>query len=355
MRGRAAALGVRLRPHVKTHKCVELARIQVGADSGPVTVSTFAEARHFAAAGFRDQVLAVSLAPRRIPDALELAAELDAFAVLLDDAVVARMLSRVASAMGQVLDVYLEVDCGYGRTGVDPAAPEASELARFLHEAGGVRLRGLLTHGGHSYDCTDRAGILEVARQERDAVVGLAERLRALGISVPEVSVGSTPTMSVAEELPGGLAGVTEIRPGNYVFYDVFQAAIGACGLDRVGLSVLGTVIGRYPGAGRVVADTGSLALSADPGPVHLDGHETFGVALAVPEGEGRPGLALRSLSQEHGRLYADGPLRAGDFEVGSRLRLLPNHSCLTAAMHPVLYAVRGEEVVAEWVPCRGW
>lgn len=355
MAARAERLGVRLRPHVKTHKCVELARLQVGGETGPITVSTFAEARAFAAAGFTDQVLAVSLAPRRIPDALELTLELDSFAVLLDDPMVARMLDRVAARAGQRVGVFLEVDCGYGRTGVDPASDEALELARFIHTAEGLELRGLLTHGGHAYACTDRAGILDVARQERDAVVDLAEALRRAGVPVPEVSVGSTPTMAVADELPGGLAGVTEIRPGNYVFFDVFQAAIGTCDLGQVGLSVLGTVIGRYAGAGRLVTDTGSLALSADPGPIHLDGDATFGVAVA-PAGDPAPlRLSLRSLSQEHGRLYADRPLPDGVIEVGSRLRIFPNHSCLTAAMHPVLYAVRGEEVVAEWVPCRGW
>jgi D-serine deaminase-like pyridoxal phosphate-dependent protein len=177
---------------------------------------------------------------------------------------------------------------------------------------------------------------LRVAEQERDVIVRFAERLRADGIEVPEVSVGSTPTMSVAEQL----AGVTEMRPGNYVFYDAFQAAIGSCALDHCAFSVLASVIGVYPG--RVVVDAGALALSKDAG----TGDGGYGVVL------GQGAFQVASLSQEHGvvRVHADSHTRVGD-----QLRIIANHSCLAAACHDAYHVVRGDEVVDVWRPTRGW
>jgi len=241
--------------------------------------------------------------------------------------------------------VFLKVDCGYGRAGVQPGSASAVALARRLHASSVIDFRGLLTHGGHSYDCVSVDEIRVVAAAERDSVVGFAEDLRALGLPVPEVSVGSTPTMVHVDHLQG----VTEMRPGNYALFDAFQAAIGSCGMDDVAVSVLATVLGVYPD--RVVLDAGALALSKDPGATHVDPGCGYGLIYDL---ELRPirDLRLVGLSQEHGR--AEGPGAAG-LRVGDKVRVVPNHSCLAMACFDVVAAIEGGQVVDRYRPCRGW
>jgi D-serine deaminase-like pyridoxal phosphate-dependent protein len=341
MAKRARRLGVRLRPHVKTHKCVEIARLQ--APDGAITVSTLAEARFFADAGFRDVTYAFPFPPGKEEEALDIASRLESLNLLVDHPDAARRLDHSARGAGTRFPVFLKVDCGYGRAGVDPESEEAVALARLVAESQGLELRGVLTHAGHAYHARSREEILAVARRERDVVVGLAERLRADGLDVPEVSLGSTPTCSVVDRLDG----VTEIRPGNYAFLDVFQSAVGSGDRRDVALSVLATVAGRYPERGEVLIDAGSLALSRDPGPTHVDPACGLGVVLPVDgDGEGR----VTSLSQEHGIVRG-----LPDLPVGEKVRVLPNHSCLTAAAHDRYHVVEGGEVQDVWRPVRGW
>jgi D-serine deaminase-like pyridoxal phosphate-dependent protein len=180
--------------------------------------------------------------------------------------------------------------------------------------------------------------------------VGFAESLRAEGIRVDEVSIGSTPTLSVADDL----TGVTEVRPGNYVFFDAFQAAIGSCALADAAFTVLTTVIGSYPDRRRLVVDAGALALSKDPGARHVDARAGFGVLL-TERGEQLTGLRLAALSQEHGHLAADPGVDLSELPVGARLRVVANHSCLTAALFDRYLVVRRGELVGSWNPVRGW
>lgn len=350
MRSRTAQLGVRLRPHVKTHKCAGIARIQCGGSPGPIAASTRAEVRGFAAAGFGDVTWAVPLPPPRIDEALELARGLDALHLLLDHPDTLAALESGARTRGVQPSVWLKVDCGYHRAGVDPASLEALDLARRLHDSPHIRWAGLLTHAGHAYACGDRPQVLEVARAERDAVVRLAARLTAEDLAVPGISVGSTPTLSTVDHLDG----VTEARPGNYAFFDAFQAAIGSCGIEDVALTVLTTVIGRYPPRDALVLDAGALALSKDPGPLQVSADCGYGL-LAPVEGPVDPRLRLHSLSQEHGLVHVEGGLRPGELPVGARLRIIPNHSCLVAALFPVIHGIEGDRVTERWVPVRGW
>jgi len=345
MARRAHRLGVRLRPHVKTHKCVEIARMQVADHFGGITVSTVAEAEHFAVAGFRDITLGVPISLARIPQMLDISGRLDAFHLLVDSRRAIDALALAARQGNQFVSVFLKVDCGYGRAGVVPGTEEAEALAIALHEDANIDFRGVLTHGGHSYDCLNREEIRVIAEQERVAVVDFAALLRAKGIPVPEVSVGSTPTMCVAENLPG----VTEIRPGNYAVFDRFQTAIGSCSPEDVAISVLATVIGAY--SDRLILDCGALALSKDPGPTHVDPHCGFG-QLMTEDMLPIEGLSLTGLSQEHGKVVG---AAAKNFQVGDRLRVIPNHSCLTLACFDEVRVVDGSMVVDSWSPCRGW
>lgn len=347
MQERADRLGVALRPHAKTHKCLEVARRQRELGARGLTVSTLAEARFFAAGGFTDLTWAFPLVLSRVREAVELAAQLagrgGALRLLVDseEAVVAL---REAARPGRPLQVFLKVDCGYGRAGVDPASERAVTLARSLAETPALAFDGLLSHSGHAYRATGRDGARLVAEEERRVMVELADRLRGEGLEVPAVSVGSTPAMAAAEDL----TGVTEARPGNYCFYDATQAALGSCSPADCAVTVLAGVVSHRPGSGESVTDAGALALSKDPGADHLPGGWPWGMGAVFEDlaayRAGTPSREVRltALSQEHGKLSAPRP-------VGSTVRVLPNHSCLAVPNFPHYWLVRGEEVVGRW------
>lgn len=343
MRDRARRLGVFLRPHVKTHKCVEAGRLQHGGETGPITVSTLAEARHFADAGFDDITWAVPIAPSRLSDVDVVADRVRRMAVLVDDAAAVDAVEAHARRTGRRRAVWLEIDCGDHRSGAPPHASQTHILARRLAESRFIDFVGLLTHAGQSYAARTRADVVPIAELERRAVAELADALRVDGIEVPEVSVGSTPTACAARDL----TGVTDMRPGNYVFFDAFQVVIGSCGLDDVAFTVLATVIARAPARGTVVVDAGALALSKDVGARHVEPDAGFGLVVGAR-------ARIVSLSQEHGIIrFDDGG--ADRLRIGDHVRLVPNHSCLAAALHDRYAVVCGHEVVHEWRPIRGW
>ena len=345
---KARRLGVRLRPHVKTHKCLEIARIQTDLHFGGITVSTLAEAQAFAAGGFTDITYAVPIAPQKIAEAAELHAEIGTLSLLADHPDTVRAIEEAAAARGAVLPVFLEIDCGGDRSGVRPDDELAEQLARRLAGSEHIDFRGLLTHAGHAYRARSRGEAFEIACEERNLITALATQLPDHGVPVAEVSVGATPTVRAIDDL----TGVTEVRPGNYVFYDAFQAAIGTCDLDEVAFSVLATVISVDPTSGRAAVDAGALALSRDPGPTHVDPECGFGVPVALVDRHPLPGLRLTSLTQEHGVLRGPG---VEALRPGTRIRILPNHSCLAAACFDRYLVVRDAEVVDEWQPVRGW
>jgi len=350
MADRVTRLGARLRPHVKTHKTVEGARLQIRGHFGGITVSTLAEARAFADAGFGDITYAVPISPQKLPEAAELARDLERLTLLVDGPEAAAAVEARAREDGRPASVMLEVDCGGGRSGVDPRREQSVALGLQLFRSPHVDFRGVLTHAGQSYACRNPEEIRRVAQVEREVTVEFAEKLRAAGAEVPEVSVGSTPTVGLGENL----AGVTEVRPGNYVFYDAFQVAIGSCAPGHVAFSVLATVIASHPEAGRVVLDAGALALSRDPGPTRVNPSCGFGL-LRRPDGTPLPGLRLVALSQEHGTVRVEGCFPVDSLAVGTRLRVVPNHSCLAAACFDRYHVLRGTDVVGAWRPVRGW
>ncbi|MFQ5718421.1 MAG: alanine racemase [Acidobacteriota bacterium] len=346
MQSRARRLGVDLRPHVKTHKCVEIARLQAGGGARGLTVSTLAEARAFAAAGFDDLTLAVPLAAGKIRPALALARGLT-LRLLLDDDGTLDALERRAAAAGFRPHVWLKIDCGYHRAGLDPDGPAAWALARRLAASPHVVFDGLLTHAGHAYDAPGLQRRRQIAAGERDAVTGLAGRLRAAGVPVPGVSVGSTPTLTAADDL----SGVTEVRPGNYVFFDLTQVALQSCELADIAVSVLATVISHPPGGGRIVIDAGALALSKDAGRQRDPSAFSMGaVCPDVASSRPDPSLRLTSLSQEHGIIQAAGPDDLDDrLPVGARVRILPQHSCLATACHDRALVIEDGRITGAW------
>jgi D-serine deaminase-like pyridoxal phosphate-dependent protein len=338
MRDKARASGVAFRPHAKTHKTVEIARLQHGGALGPITVSTMAEAEFYADAGFRDITYAVPIAPEKLPRAAALQRRLERLNILLDsfDAL------RAVEASDTVFDAFLKVDCGYHRAGVDPNDPDSVRLAMAMASSPAIHFQGLLTHAGHSYNARTVDEIRRVAAEEAASLT----RFRALldGLGDTTRSVGSTPTLSVVEQF----TDCDEVRPGNYVFFDAFQATIGSCRFEDVAVSVLATVVGSYPERHQAVIDAGALALSKDAGPDHIDPQFGYGMVCDL---DLRPlGARLVALSQEHGKLSTREHL-----PVGTRVRVVPNHSCLTAAMYDRYHVLEAGRVVGEWRPVRGW
>jgi D-serine deaminase-like pyridoxal phosphate-dependent protein len=349
MSERVRRFGARLRPHVKTHKCAEVARLQTEGSQAALTVSTLAEARFFAERGFTDLTYAVPVEPGKFAAATDLARRGVRLALITDDAEVPEPLDAAARQAGVTLDLFLKVDCGYHRCGVEPHTPEAREIPRRITGARHLRLAGILTHAGHSYHARTSAELLAVARRERDVMTEFADQLRADGIEVPTVSVGSTPTMSVVDHL----AGVDEARPGNYIFYDAFQATLGSCSFGDCALTVLASVVHRDRTRRKVVIDAGAIALSKDRGATELDPASGFGRILDL---EGNDlGLRVGSVSQEHGVVQVEDDRLFDRSRVGERVRVLANHSCLTAAQHPFYNVLEGEQVIDKWEIQRGW
>ncbi len=351
MTARMRALGVRLRPHVKTAKSVPVAALATDGNFGGITVSTLAEARYFAAAGYRDILYGVGIVPDKLAAAAALQAETGARVQLVtDDAAIAAALDERAAALGAAFDVLIEIDTGQHRSGL---APDADGLIGVAHALSGpgVRLVGVMTHAGQAYHCADTAGLRAIAEEERAGVVAAAERLRKAGFDCPVVSAGSTPTAVHAESL----AGVTEMRPGVYTLYDLTQMALGACRYEDIALSVVATVIGHHRGHGHLVLDAGFMALSKDTGASEFLDDVGFGW-LADLDGRRLAGLRVTDMNQEHGLVPVSG---AADFEaypIGSRVRIVPNHACATAGGYDHYHVIDGgRAVVDRWERCAGW
>lgn len=333
MATRTRELDVTLRPHIKTHKCIEIGSRQQELGAQGLTVSTIEEARTFADHGFEDLTWAFPVPLSRLADVRELASRVT-LRLVLDS----REALAALEALAQPLHVWLKVDCGYHRAGVDPAAQQSIALAGALERSPTLTFDGILSHSGHAYYGPDRDAVLAAAREERDTMLRFAETLRRAGTPVRAVSVGSTPAMQVIDHLNG----VTEARPGNYAFYDYTQVLLGSCAVRDCAVTVLATVISSQSNAGHAICDAGALALSKDIGREDAP-HSTMGEVFAdYPGGRLHNELRLTSVSQEHGMLSRPAP-------VGSRIRILPNHSCLTAACFDRYWVVRGDEVVDEW------
>ncbi len=338
---------VRLRPHIKTHKCIEVARIQTAGHSGAVTVSTLAEARAFARHGFSDITYAVPIERGKFAEAAMIS-RLGGIKLnlLTDDGETAKALDAAAGEAGVRFDVFVKIDCGTHRVGVEPYTAGAVEVPRILSDAKNLNFAGILTHAGHSYNARSNEEILEVARHERDSMVELAARLRSQSIEVPTVSIGSTPTMSTIDHLKG----IDEIRPGNYIFFDNFQATLGSCEFEDTALTVLTAVIHKDTARKKLVVDAGAIALTKDRGPIGLDPQCGYGRVLGVDGTD--TGMRVTGMSQEHGEIVGDG---VEQFKVGDRVRILANHSCLTAAQHPHYNVMENGEIVDRWEIQRGW
>ncbi len=335
MAERARACGVRLRPHAKTHKVSEIGRMQIVAGAAGLSLAKTSEAEVFAEAGFEDLFVAYPVVGEEKARRLLALSDRVRLAAGADSEEGVRSLGKVFHAAGRNLDVLLKVDSGFHRVGVPPE--QAAAVARRLVEIPGLSLRGLFTHAGHAYLSETPNGVAERGRAEGEILAGAAEAVRKAGIPIEEVSVGSTPTAPHSMKM----AGVTEARPGNYVFHDASQVSLGTCRVEDCAMTVIATVV-SVPVPDRAVVDAGSKTLSSDPLRPRPGGH---GFLL------GRRSRIAR-LSEEHGVIAVE---EGETFRVGEKLRILPNHACVVSNLHDRLFGIRNGRVETEFaVAARG-
>ena len=311
-----AGLGVTLRPHAKTPKSIDAVKLATGGRLSTIAVSTLAEAEHFAKAGFSDVLYAVGITPNKFARAARIGPSLS---LTLDSLAMARAVAA-SDLPGPVL---IEIDCGEHRGGLPADDHALEDIARTL----GPQFAGIMTHAGHAYATDDLAQVSHTAAVEAEAARTAAGRLRQAGLEVKTVSVGSTPTVLQA----GALDGVTEVRAGIYLFYDLSQFGRNVCRIDDIALSVLASVIGHNRAAGVLTIDAGALAMSKDIGAQkHLPG-SGYGW-LCDAETLAPLGLSIDVVHQEHGTVRVPDPAVYDRLPVGSLVRVLPIHACLTAA-----------------------
>lgn len=342
--------GLSLRPHLKTAKCAEVAMLATQGQAGGITVSTVAEALAFAGHGFKDITYAVGIVPAKVDPLAPLVEKGVKITLITDSVAMARAASARAAALGVTFDVMVEIDVGGHRAGVQADGPDLLAVARALHEGPGTRLAGVLAHAGQSYYCRSRDEIRAVAWAEREGLVHAADRIRAAGMPCPVVSAGSTPTALCGDDY----SGLTEMRPGVYMFMDVHQLALGVCKPQDLALSVAATVIGHNHTAGKVLIDAGALALSKDVSATEIRPEVGYGIVCDL---SGRPfsGLFVTDVSQEHGQCAVTDDSLWDRVPIGSKVRIMPNHACITAACFDAYHVLDKGEVIDKWKRFGGW
>ncbi len=355
MNASLARFDVDLRPHVKTTKSPAISKLLTESHSGAITVSTLSEAEYFFDNGFSDILYAVGISTGKLPRVAALIERGADIKVVLDSPAMARMVADWGSSNHRPVPTLIEINSDDHRAGIDPGDPELLETAAILSESPGTAFLGVMTHAGASYGCETVEQIRAMAQRERDAIVKCADDIRSAGIECRMVSVGSTPTALFATNLDG----VTEVRAGVYPFFDLVMAGLGCCDTQDIALSVLTTVIGHKPRLNTLITDAGGLALSKDRGTSSQSVDCKYGLVCDAASGELIDGLRVESVNQEHGLVStSDGrPLEFDRYPIGSQLRILPNHSCMTAAAYNGYVVVNGEDPSVEftWPRCGGW
>ena len=335
--------GVPLRPHLKTAKSIDVARMAIAGQAGGITVSTLAEAEYFVGYRIHDVLYAAGITPQKLERVVALNGYGAHVIVITDD----RDMAAIIAAENTPPRCLIEVDTGEHRGGISPDGPELMDLAARLGRA----FAGVMTHAGHSYAGRSIAEMAAIAETERAGITRAADRLRAAGYRVPIVSMGSSPTALHAANLDG----VTEVRAGVYMFGYLFQAEILTHALDDIAVTVLTSVIGRRPKENAILVDAGGMALSKDRSTAATPVDYGFGLALDI-QGQRRYGHAIVDRAyREHGVIACD-PAHPIDLAIGGKLRIAPNHTCMTVAAHDRYHVVDGsDDVIAIWPRINGW
>ncbi|MFX0078377.1 MAG: alanine racemase [Candidatus Hermodarchaeota archaeon] len=343
MANKARKSRVALRPHIKTHKCIEIANLQTEYGAQGITVSTSGEAEAFINAGFSDLTLAFPLVPNKIPHALKLA-QRASLNVLVDHPSIVTALEAECIAAGQTMKVLLKVNSGYPRCGIDPTQQDSIALVQQINDASHLTFEGILTHAGHAYYSKSRAELSAIAEEEQNIMLQFTQRLQAEGLEPNTVSIGATPTATITERFQ---EGITEIRPGNYVFFDNTQVMLGVCELSDCALSVLASVVSVQ--SDYVIIDAGASTLSRDLGASHIDPNQGYGVVLTSIHDEVTAQAKIVSLSHVHGKIQFANRSSHSSFTPGDLIRIIPNHSCLTTNLFDHYYITDDTRVTDIW------
>jgi D-serine deaminase-like pyridoxal phosphate-dependent protein len=329
----ATSAGMRLRPHAKTHKSPSVAKMQIARGAVGICCAKIGEAEVFADAGIADIRLPYPVNPINAPRLLALM-DRAAISIIVDNLTVARGWSDEMLAAGRTLDVLIKVDVGFHRCGIDPDR-DAVAFIQAVAALRGLRLRGLLSHAGHGYHAASEEELCTIAQREAETLMALQNSAAQSGIALEEISVGATPTLrySVRQR------GLTELRPGNYVYFDRTQVSLGSAALDDCALTVLATVVAKHPG--RIILDSGSKTLTNDTarGITTAPGHG----AVLQADGTIDDGLVVERLSEEHATVRVVGDTQ---LEPGNRVRVLPNHACTVSNLVDVVRLVDGDTII---------
>jgi D-serine deaminase-like pyridoxal phosphate-dependent protein len=339
--GRAAEYaethGLRLRPHTKTHKIPALARMQLASGAAGLTVAKVGEAEVMMAAEPPDLLVAFPVVGRAKLKRLIPLARKTRVTVSLDNLSAAQQIAEAARRAKVTIGVLAEVDVGLGRVGVTPGQ-ELIQLARGVEKLPGLTFEGIAFFPGHVRKLDEKG--LATLRQVGVLIQQMLDDFRRAGAEVRTVSGGSTPTLFHSHEL----SGLTEIRPGTYVFNDMNTVRSGGCTLEDCAASVLVTVV-SVARPGQMIVDGGSKTFSSDP-PMNA-AERTFGRVTEAPE------CVFHNMNEEHG--FVDIRNAGRSFTVGARVRITPNHICPAVNLHERVYGVRGGEVERVWeVAARG-
>ena len=352
MRARIAGLGVSFRPHLKSAKSLDAASFVLGTPPGPATVSTLKEAEVFGAHGITDLLYAVCISPQKLAEVTQLRRRGIDLKIILDSVEMAKSVALYARQSGERLPTLIEIDVDDHRSGVRWGDRETLiQIGKIL--AADAILQGVLCHAGESYNLHDPQSLAAAADTERARILQATESLRAAGLPCPTVSVGATPTALSARTYDG----ITEVRAGVYMFFDLVQAGIGICGIDDIALSVLATVIGHQPDKNWIITDAGWMALSSDRGTAGQAVDQYYGLVCDSEGGHYQDLVVLRA-NQEHGIVAArpGSTAKIPALRIGDRVRILPNHACATAAQHDQYYLTDDRNrVTATWPRFRGW
>lgn len=351
---RIGQLGCVIRPHVKTHKSIDVTReIINGGNVKGITVSTLREASYFFEQGIDDILYAVGITPNKLEQVAQLIQRGCDLKIVLDNLDMAKLVVQKAVQLSCEFKIMIELDTDGHRSGIKPHSEQLLEIAELLESSEFTKLIGVMTHAGESYSCFTDEAKLAMARQERDLSLFAAKRLRQAGYACPEVSIGSSPTAHFIDNLDG----ITEVRAGVYVFFDLVMSGLQVCKQDDIAISVLASVIGYQKDKNWVITDAGWMAMSRDRGTSSHSVDQGYGVVTDI-QGNALEGYIVSDANQEHGIISHHQLAReisSDKFPLAGYVRILPNHACSTAAQFERFFVVEQNRVIDQWQSIRGW
>ncbi len=329
MQDLAKSLNLKLRPHIKTHKIPQLAKIQLEYGADGIATAKLSEAEVMSSAGIDDILIAnIIIGDKKIERLRELNGKCSSLSLCVDSIEGVNQL-RKAGWNDKKLNVFIEIDVGFNRCGLSDYSAVV-KLAKYIEQTPELNLVGLLSHSGQIYSAKTKQEAINISRAEICFLSDLSRKLSKDGVEISEISIGATPSVIYYNDLDT----ITELRVGNYIFYDMIQVALGSAGIENCALSVLSQVI-SIPAKNRAVIDAGSKALGTEKGVHSYQLTKGFGF-IYYKKAE------ITRLSEEHGIIEFDDET----FSIGEKVRIIPNHACYVMNLFDYCYLVDGNQVI---------